>query len=228
MWVRAVRKRILPEFVATTKQLLTWSNSTKLRSGKCGKVWLQTKQALVMAKTWVHHCPSLFSLLDLLYCCLISLPPTEAYLSRRLMHTRQWDAGGDSFDSLCGIGILEVADLSSLISPTWWAWIARCVFLVWVICGLMLWMRMKQMRNRNLMWAWMPFITFLYLRIWELRLETCCSVIIELKYLSRLQCFIVISVLICVIVFLFLNSKAYPRIGFFRKLPYPHFHIRAA
>jgi len=30
------------------------------------------------------------------------------------MHTRQWDAGGDSFDSLCGIGILEVADLLDL------------------------------------------------------------------------------------------------------------------
>jgi len=34
---------------------------------------------------------------------------TEAYKSGE---TRMWDVGGDSFDSLGGIGILEVADLS--------------------------------------------------------------------------------------------------------------------
>ena len=90
---------------------------------------------------------------------------------------RDKDMGGDSFDSLGGIGILEVADLSldepELQAVFWFGWSAA-----WC-CG---W-EWNKWGNRNLMWAWMPFITFLYLRllylrIWELRLETCCFVII--------------------------------------------------
>lgn len=58
--------------------------------------------------------------------------------------------GGDSFDSLGGIGILEVLT-SPLMSLN-----CKLCLLVWMIYGLMLWMRIKQMRqwrNRNLMRA---------------------------------------------------------------------------
>jgi hypothetical protein len=57
-------------------------------------------------------------------------------IGHELIHTRQWDVGGNSFDSLGGIGVLKTANPSALISPPWWAWIASCL-LVWVICSMM-------------------------------------------------------------------------------------------
>ena len=62
------------------------------------------------------------------------------------MNIRQWDVGGDSFDSLGGIGILEVADLSPLISSPDEPELQAVSFGL-DDCGLMLWMRMKQMRK---------------------------------------------------------------------------------
>ena len=165
MWVRAGRKRILPEFVATTKQLLTWSNSTKLRSGK---VW----QGLASNQIGPSHgenlgpplpIPILTSRSTLLL--LDFFAPHWGICQEELMHIRQSDVGGDSFDSLGGIGILEVADLSPLISSPWWAWIASCVFWFgWSAAWCCGW-EWNKWGNRNLMWAWMPFITFLYLRL---------------------------------------------------------------
>lgn len=56
-----------------------------------------------------------------------------------------WDVGGDSFDSLGGVGILEVADLS-LDEPE-----LQAVSLVWMSRRLRMWLTMKQMKNKNLL-----------------------------------------------------------------------------
>jgi len=42
----------------------------------------------------------------------IKAPPWDHVTILETGETRMWDVGGDSFDSLGGIGILEVADLS--------------------------------------------------------------------------------------------------------------------
>jgi hypothetical protein len=47
---------------------------------------------------------------------------TEAYKNGE---TRMWDVGGDSFESLSGVGILEVANLS-LDEPTLHSLFWRC------------------------------------------------------------------------------------------------------
>ena len=101
---------------------------------------------------------------------------TDAY---KAGETRMRDVGGGSFDSLGGIGILEVADLSPLISSPWWAWIASCVFWFgWSAAWCCGW-EWNKWGNRNLMWAWIASLdAFYYFPIFEttifenLRVET--------------------------------------------------------
>ena len=96
---------------------------------------------------------------------------------------RDKDMGGDSFDSFGGIGILEVADLSldepELQAVFWFGWSAAwCCEWEWNKqdkWGIGTWCEPE-------LQTWMPLINslnlrLLYLRTWQLRLETCCAVI---------------------------------------------------
>ena len=168
--------------------------------------------------TAVSSSPSLFSLLDLLYCCLISLLPTEASVKKN------WciqDSG--MREEILLVHFVILAFSKWLTSPPWSLPLdePELQAVSFGLGDVRLDVEDENETNEEIGTWCEPecllllsyiYLRLLYLGIWELKLETCCSIIIELK--SRLQCFIFISVLISVVIFLFLNSKMYMCIGF--------------